>query len=64
MAFAQSDLEAIQAAIAKGELEVELDGRRVRYRSMPELLAAEQRIAGALAGRVRQTQIVASKGLC
>lgn len=64
MAFAQTDLDAIRAAIAKGELEVELDGRRVRYRSMTELLAAEQRIAGALSTRVRQTQVVATKGLC
>lgn len=64
MAFVQADLDAIRAAIAKGELSVTLDGRTVTYRSIAELLLAEQRIVGALSVRPRQTLIVASKGFC
>lgn len=64
MAYVQADLDAIRAAIAKGELSVTLDGRTVTYRSIAELLLAEQRIAGAISARPRQTLIVASKGFC
>jgi hypothetical protein len=38
--FTTTQLEAIEAAIASGELTVEFDGKRVTYRSMEELLAA------------------------
>lgn len=64
MAFTQAHLHAIQAAIAKGELSVTLDGRTVVYRQMTELIQAEARIANALssATRPRQTLVVASKG--
>lgn len=62
MAFSQADLDAIRSAIAKGELSVTLDGRSVTYRSVSELLLAEQRIAGSLSARPRQSYIVASKG--
>jgi len=49
MAFSQTDLDNIQAAIAIGELSVEVNGRKVVYRSMPDLIAAETRIRTALA---------------
>jgi len=50
MALTQTDLDALDAAIATSELEVELEGRRVRYRSISELLAARAHVASVLAG--------------
>lgn len=49
MALTQSDLEALDTAIAASELEVQLDGRRVKYRSIDELLKARAHVAGVLA---------------
>ncbi len=50
MPLSQTDLDNLDAAIASSRLEVELDGRRVRYRSMQELLAARAHVATVLAG--------------
>ena len=44
MAFTTADLERIDRAIAKGELEVEYQDRKVRYRSIPELIAARTEV--------------------
>lgn len=66
MAFTQTDLDAINAAIATGELTVEMEGRRVTYRSMADLErarsiiqadlgAAGQAAAGARRGALRVT---------
>lgn len=50
MAWQQSDLDNIRAAIASGVMETRFaDGRTVRYQTIADMLAAEQRIAGALA---------------
>lgn len=49
MALSQSDLDALDSAIASSELEVELDGRRVRYRSTADLIAARAHVASVLA---------------
>lgn len=54
MPLTQTDLEALDTAIAKSELEVELEGRRVRYRSMSELLAARAHVAGVVAGATKR----------
>lgn len=57
-----AQLAAIDAAIASGVLEVEFRDRRVRYRSMAELMQARSHIAGqieALAPGGRVTQIYA-----
>ncbi|MHC4335513.1 MAG: phage head-tail joining protein [Planctomycetota bacterium] len=63
MAFTQVDLDAVRAAIAKGERSVQFADRSVTYRSMDELLRAEERIASALTTeRPKQTFGVASKG--
>jgi hypothetical protein len=63
MAYSADDLAKIRAAIAKGELEVEFVDRRVRYRSISELLRAEAAISSSLASpRNRQQTAVASKG--
>lgn len=49
MAFTTSDLAAIDAAIASGELTVSHNGRTVTYRSMTDLLKARQTIVTELA---------------
>lgn len=49
MAFTQTDLDNVRAAIATGEKIVMVNGRRVEYRDMSELLRAEARIQEALA---------------
>jgi hypothetical protein len=50
MAYTQTDLDNLDAAILASELEVELEGRRVRYHSKSELLKVRQLVAGVLAG--------------
>jgi hypothetical protein len=50
MALTQTDLDNIDSAIAASELEVEVDGQRVKYRSMSELLKARAHVAGVLSG--------------
>ena len=40
MAFTLTQLSAIETAIASGELVVQLDGKRVEYRSMSDLVKA------------------------
>jgi len=67
--FSESDLAAVQGAIARGERTVEFNDRRVTYRTIDELLAAESHIkselTGASGGRTRskQTMLVGDKGL-
>lgn len=46
--FTTTQLEAIEAAIATGELTVEYDGKKVTYRSTAELVAARDLIKGEL----------------
>ena len=50
MALSQSDLDALDTAIASAELEVEVDGRRIRYRTIDELQKARAHVATVLAG--------------
>lgn len=49
MALTTDDLARLDSAIATAELEVEVDGHRVRYRSISELQAARAHVAGVLA---------------
>lgn len=56
MGYAQADLDAIRAAIAKGERMVMFADRSVTYRSIDELLQAEARIAAALSISTRPRQ--------
>lgn len=69
MAYSQSDLDAVRAALAKGERSVQFADRSVVYRSTDELLAAEARISKALEAaaaassrRARQSIAVGTKG--
>lgn len=48
MAFTQTDLDNINAAIATGELSVEVNGRKVVYRSMDDLVKARSIVASDL----------------
>lgn len=62
--YTDADLAAIRSAIAKGERSVQFADRQVVYRSIDELLKAEQRITAALStGRAKQSLGVAGKGL-
>lgn len=49
MAYTQADLDALDRAIASSTLEVQLGERRVKYRSMAELLQARQHVASQIA---------------
>ncbi len=49
MAFTQTDLDAVDRAIASGELTVRTGDRMVTYRSMAELKEARSTIVSALA---------------
>jgi hypothetical protein len=40
MAFTQTDLDSLDAAISYGELAVEVNGRKVVYRSVDDLIKA------------------------
>lgn len=55
MAWTQAQLEAIEAAIASGELTVRFGDRTVTYRSMEELLQARAVIKEALAAESGST---------
>jgi len=55
MAYTQDDLTAIDRAIASSELEVELEGRRVKFDSFEGLRARRSFIADQLAQVSRPT---------
>lgn len=48
MAFSTTDLDAINRAIASGELVVRVDGRSVEYRTIDELIKARDIIKADL----------------
>jgi hypothetical protein len=45
MALTQSDLDALDKAIASGTFEVEFDGRRQKFQHTGELIAARDHVA-------------------
>lgn len=49
MALTQTDLNNLDAAIASSELEVQVDGKLVKYRSTSELLKARNFVQQTLA---------------
>jgi len=49
MAHTQTDLDNIKSALASGEQSVEVDGRKVVYRSVDDLIKARDQIAAELA---------------
>lgn len=68
MAYTQTQLDALQAALASGELRVQFKDRTVEYRSIAELKQAIALVENAInsAGgtpTVRQYRVVTEKGL-
>lgn len=60
MSFTQSQLDALNEAIASGTLRVTYDGRTIEYRSMDDLLRARGLVAASVngsAGTARATHI-------
>lgn len=55
MALTQTDLDALDAAIAASELEVQVEGRRVRFRSTEELIKARSHVADVVGSASRTT---------
>lgn len=68
MAWTQSDLDRIEAAIASVTLSVSFQDRTITYRSMDDLRAARAEIKASLASSgsgpkpVRQVRLSGSKG--
>lgn len=60
MNFTQTNLDAVNKAIASGALTVEYDGQKIIYRSMSELLRARELIKSELASTPRVSHSVAS----
>jgi hypothetical protein len=50
MAITQADIDALDRAIIGAELEVEYQGRRVKFRSVQELIAAHAHAKAVVAG--------------
>lgn len=48
MAFTNTQLAALEAAIGTGELSVKYDGKEIQYRSMADLMKAYDFIKGQL----------------
>jgi len=67
MAYTQADLEKLDRAIANSQLEVQYDGKRVRFRSTDELMRARAHVERELCkgkGRPRQFRVrSAGKGI-
>lgn len=49
MAFSKDDIDALDEAIASGELSVKIDGRKAVYRSISDLLRAKRHIQRMIA---------------
>lgn len=61
--FTQAGLDAIEEAIAGGHLEVEYDNKRVRYRSLDEMLQIRDLIRGRLSNTSPRRYVKFGKGL-
>lgn len=63
MAFTQSDLDRINAAIASGKRSVQLNGRRIEYQSLSDMLKAKAAIEQELnAGLEESTGVNRPRG--
>ena len=65
MAFTQSDLDAIESAIASGATSVQFSDRLVVYRGVSDLLKARATVIAELTAATRPRLVygVANKGL-
>jgi roadblock/LC7 domain-containing protein len=57
MAVSQSDLDALESAIASGELRVTVDGRTVEYRSIDDLISAHAFLSRKLSAASEPTTV-------
>ena len=62
MAFTSQDLANIDAAIATGELSVEVNGRKVTYRSVSDLERARNIILADIAAQATSTSQSTRRG--
>lgn len=53
MAISQSDIDALNAALATGEKQVILDGQTITYRSVPDLILARDDLQSKLNSQSR-----------
>mgnify|MGYP000476109514 CR=1 FL=1 len=58
MAFTQKHIDAIDEAIATGELEVNFGDRKVKYRSIAELKTAKRHIVGQIRGTTKSSSSI------
>ena len=58
MAYTQQDLQRIERALVKGELEVQFQDRRARYRSVDEMLRIHSEIARNLEDAVPASRVI------
>lgn len=56
MAFTQADVDAIDRALASGELRVRIDDKEIEYQSAKDLLLRRQTIVSALAQAAAPTR--------
>lgn len=68
MAFTQKHIDALDEAIASGELEVDFGDRKIKYRSIEQLKSAKRHIkkelaesSGARVGGIRTYRLGVSK---
>ncbi len=64
MSFSITDLSNIETAIATGEMTVEVDGKRVTYRSIADLITARNTIRAELQSSGQQTAAVRTSYAC
>lgn len=62
MAFTQTDLDAVNAAVASGELKIEVAGRMVMYRTIDELIKARDIISAELAATATASTSAVRRG--
>ncbi len=64
MAYSQTQLAALEKALASGVTRVSYEGRSVEYRSLAEIREAIAEVRASLAGRrVRQVRVSTRRGL-
>ena len=56
MAFTQTQLDALETALATGALECEFDGKRAKYRSLDEMMRIRDTMRAALGLNARTSR--------
>lgn len=65
MAYTQAQLTALESAIAQGASECEFDGKKVKFRSLADMLALkhQMKIELGTGARTKRLRMTAYKGL-